>query len=225
MKHITVVQADITTLTVDAIVNSAKSSLTGGSGVDGAIHKAAGPELLEECWELAPCFEGTCVVTKPYRLNCRCIIHTVAPHWRGGNNKEVELLKSCYRSVLDAAKESGLHSIAIPCIGVGAYGIPHELGARVAVQTTWEHDFDGEIVFCCFEPQDKAIYTELLRQTSSREEKSESDEKADKTDATQTMPNPVINWDSLLILRPRVENGVVIMPKEWRDDDDEDDDY
>lgn len=221
MKRIRVVQADITTLAVDAIVNSAKSSLTGGSGVDGAIHKAAGPELLEECWDLAPCFEGTCVVTKPYRLNCRCIIHTVAPHWRGGEKNEAELLESCYRSVLDAAKERRLHSIAIPCIGVGAYGIPHELGARVAIRTVLEHNFDGEIIFCCYQQQDKAIYEALLAEVGERNREPESDEKALSACEDSPMPQPVVNWDSPLILSAKEKDDVLIMPKAWRDEDDD----
>lgn len=158
MKKITVIEGDISALIVDAIVNSAKSSLTGGGGVDGAIHRAAGPELLEECWNLAPCFPGSCVVTKAYRLRCGCIIHTVAPHWRGGGADELEVLKSCYQSALDIAQEKGLRSIAFPCIGVGAFGILHELAARTAIGAVRNHPFDGEVVLCCFSPVDKKIY-------------------------------------------------------------------
>ena len=167
MKKITVIEADITTLAVDAIVNSAKTSLTGGSGVDRAIHRAAGPELLEECWDLAPCFPGSCVVTKPYRLPCSIIIHTVAPHWRGGAANEVDVLKSCYRSVLDIAQERGLKSIAFTCIGVGAFCIPHVLAAQTAISAVQSHPFDGEVIFCCFLPLDKAIYDAILEKGSA----------------------------------------------------------
>ena len=163
MKKITVIEGDITTLPVDAIVNSAKTSLTGGSGVDGAIHRAAGPELLEGCWDLAPCFPGSCVVTKPYRLPCGCIIHTVAPHWRGGGANEIAVLKSCYQSALDIAQDKGLKSIAFPCIGVGAFGIPHELAAHTAIGAVQNHLYDGEVIFCCFTAVDKKIYDAILR--------------------------------------------------------------
>lgn len=162
MKTISVIQSDITTLNVDAIVNSAKSSLTGGSGVDGAIHRAAGPELLEECLILAPCLPGSSVISNAYRLPCRFVIHTVGPVWRGGDRNETEVLASCYRSALDIALDRNFRSIAFPCISVGAFRMPHDLAAQVAVSAAKAHPFDGEVIFCCYADKDKAIYDNLI---------------------------------------------------------------
>ena len=160
------VQANITTLAVDAIVNAANSSLLGGGGVDGAIHRAAGPELVTECRELRGCKTGQAKITKGYRLPARFVIHTVGPVWNGGAPGVAELLASCYRNSLQLALDRGLKSIAFPCISTGIYGYPAEAAARIAVSTVREflgdHKFEAEITFCCFSERDLAIYEQLL---------------------------------------------------------------
>ena len=161
-----VVEGDITTLKVDAIVNAANTSLLGGGGVDGAIHRAAGPGLLDECRKLNGCATGEAKITEGYRLPARWVIHTVGPVWHGGRHGEDDLLAGCYRNSLKLAAEKGLGSVAFPCISTGVYRFPLERAARIAVSETRKYLRSNpsirEVIFVCFNPEARDIYTRLL---------------------------------------------------------------
>jgi O-acetyl-ADP-ribose deacetylase (regulator of RNase III) len=160
------VKSDITKLEVDAIVNAANSSLLGGSGVDGAIHRAAGPDLVHECRILGGCKTGDAKITKGYRLPAKYIIHTVGPVWRGGLFGEEEALASCYRRCLEIAASKSLRSLAFPSISTGIYGFPINLASRIAVSTVCT--FLGplrEVQFCCFSDSDLEVYRKALSET------------------------------------------------------------
>lgn len=160
------IQADITTLDVAAIVNAANASLLGGGGVDGAIHRAAGPQLLAECHTLGGCPTGEARITAGYRLPARHVIHAVGPIWQDGNHGEAGLLAACYRNSLRLAQAHGLTSIAFPAISTGVYRFPPQQAARIAVASVREAlpacPAVQEVIFCCFSPADLAFYKELL---------------------------------------------------------------
>jgi O-acetyl-ADP-ribose deacetylase (regulator of RNase III) len=156
-------QADITTLDVDVIVNAANESLLGGGGVDGAIHSAAGPELLTFCRTLDGCPTGQAKISPGFDLSARWIAHAVGPIWHGGDNGEADLLASCYRESLALADEVNATSIAFPAISTGVYGYPPEPAARIAVKTVHSATTDIEqVIFCCFDSQTLAVYEEVL---------------------------------------------------------------
>jgi len=160
---ITVIQADITKLDVDAIVNAANSSLSGGGGVDGAIHHAAGPELLRACKPIGGCPTGEARITAGFSLNAKWVIHTVGPIWAGGNEHEDDLLRNAYFNSLELALEYKVKSIAFPAVSTGIYGFPKEDAARIAISSMRQYeDRFREIVCCCFSRGDKLLYEKLL---------------------------------------------------------------
>jgi len=168
--EIRIVKGDITTLEVDAIVNAANTTLLGGGGVDGAIHHAAGPELLEECQRLRGCPTGEARITSGYRLPARWIIHTVGPVWKGGARNEAVLLASCYANSLRLAAERNLRSIAFPAISTGAYAYPLQEATEIAVREvrrfTKESEALEDVVFCCYSGEHFAIYKRLMSESS-----------------------------------------------------------
>ncbi|MBU2710713.1 O-acetyl-ADP-ribose deacetylase [Zooshikella harenae] len=165
--QLSALQGDITQLAVDAIVNAANSSLLGGGGVDGAIHRAAGPELVAACRLLNGCKAGQAKITPGFHLPAHYVIHTVGPVWNGGQLNEQELLASCYRESLQRACEHDLKSIAFPAISTGIYGFPKQPAAEIAVQTVQQYFEEKpysleKVIFCCFSGEDLAIYQALL---------------------------------------------------------------
>ncbi|WP_430973588.1 O-acetyl-ADP-ribose deacetylase [Sunxiuqinia rutila] len=169
MNRIELYQGDITEMHVDAIVNAANRSLLGGGGVDGAIHRVAGPKLLEECKKLNGCETGQAKITMGYRLPSRYVIHTVGPVWHGGEIGEKELLASAYLSSLKLAREHQLKTLAFPNISTGVYAFPKQLAAEIAIETVRNFlendDWFEEITFCVYDDENYEIYTKLLNQT------------------------------------------------------------
>jgi len=169
---IEVVQGDITCRQVDAIVNAANNTLLGGGGVDGAIHRAAGPDLLEECRILGGCATGAAKITRGYGLPAKWVIHTVGPVWQGGHAGEDGLLASCYRCSLELARDNGARTVAFPSIGTGAYRFPLERAARIAVREIHrclkDHDRPEKVLLVCFDERTRLAYAQALSKLTSR---------------------------------------------------------
>jgi O-acetyl-ADP-ribose deacetylase (regulator of RNase III) len=167
-----IVRGDIVTLDVDAIVNAANSTLLGGGGVDGAIHRAAGPELLAACRKFGSCPTGQARITPGFHLKARWIVHAVGPIWKGGGKGEPELLASCYRECLRLAAAHAIETIAFPAISTGAYGYPIESASAVAIEAVMDLTRSGagptEVIFCCYSGEDYAIYQGALRSSAAR---------------------------------------------------------
>lgn len=166
MERIELILGDITNLKVDAIVNAANRTLLGGGGVDGAIHRAAGKELLDECRKLGGCNTGMAKITGGYKLSARFVIHTVGPVWQGGNKNEDKLLEDCYRNSLSVAVKNGIKSIAFPAISTGIYSFPIERATKIAVRSVKkflaENESIEKVIFVCFSDDDYRIYHSIL---------------------------------------------------------------
>lgn len=171
MSRIKLIQGDITTLQVDAIVNAANSSLLGGGGVDGAIHRAGGPQILEACKQIrnrqGGCKTGEAVITSGGKLKAKHVIHTVGPVWNGGNKNEEQLLANAYRNSLQLAVENNISTIAFPNISTGIYGFPKKRAAEIAIATVEQflqgHEWIREVIFCCFDEENTSLYKQFLK--------------------------------------------------------------